>query len=157
MSDLTLKNFELTRDFFLKNIESMSAEMADIQPEGFNNNIRWHVGHVLVTAEYFMFGYPEKSKALPVDYIQLFNRGTSPADWKGEVPSLQELTTQLKDQLERIKEIPAERFQDQLKQPFFGLNTVGELAVFANYHETYHSGQLHAMKKVIANQTVKQA
>jgi uncharacterized damage-inducible protein DinB len=157
VSELTLKNFELTRDFFLKNVEGMSAEMADIQPEGFNNNIRWHVGHVLVTAEYFMFGYPEKSTVLPANYIGLFNRGTSPADWEGEVPTLQELTAQLKDQLDRIKQIPAERFQDQLKQPFFGLNTVAELAVFSNYHETYHSGQINAMKKVIKKQAVKQS
>jgi hypothetical protein len=39
MSELTVKNFELTRGFVLKNIEGMNAEMADIQPEGFNNNI----------------------------------------------------------------------------------------------------------------------
>jgi hypothetical protein len=104
-----------------------------------------------------MFGYPEKSTVLPINYIELFNRGTSPADWKGEVPTLEELTTQLKDQLTRIKEIPDAYFEEKLKQPFFDLHTVGELALFSNFHENYHLGQIHAMKKVIENQTVKQS
>ncbi|MBY6037670.1 DinB family protein [Fictibacillus nanhaiensis] len=156
MSELTFKNFELSRSFFMKHVESMDAEMADIQPEGFKNNILWNIGHVLTTAEYFMFGYPQKSASIPMNYLELFNKGTSPADWKSEVPTLAELTSQLKDQLNRVKEIPEERLQEKLERPFFDFTTYGELVNFAAFHETYHLGQMHAMKKVIENsQTAK--
>ncbi|MFG6496408.1 DinB family protein [Fictibacillus sp. UD] len=156
MSTLTIQNFELSRAFFLNHLEAMNAELADVQPVGFNNNIRWHAGHVLTTAEYFMFDFPKKSSNLPKHYIELFNRGTSPADWKGEVPTLKELQQQLSDQLVRIKEIPEERLQEKLEKEIFNFKTFGELVNFTVFHETYHLGQMHAIKRVIENQSVKQ-
>jgi uncharacterized damage-inducible protein DinB len=156
MSELTFKSFELSRSFFLKHLGELDAKTAEIQPEGFNNNILWHVGHVLITSEYFMFGFPEKSTNLPTNYLELFNRGTSPADWKGEVPTLSELTTQLKDQLTRIKQIPEERLQEKLEKQVFDFQTFGELVNFTVFHETYHLGQIHAMKRVTEKPSVVQ-
>jgi uncharacterized damage-inducible protein DinB len=156
MSKLTFQNFEISRSFFLKNVEGMDEKIANIQPEGFKNNILWHVGHVLLTAEYFMFGFPEKSTHLPMNYVELFNRGTSPADWNGEVPTIAELTDQLKDQMARIKELPEERLQEKLEKQFFDFKTFGELFNFAVFHETYHLGQIHAMKRVVEKTSVIQ-
>ena len=51
MSELLFKQFELTRGSFLKTIEGITAEQASVQPEGFNNNIHWHIGHVLTVTE----------------------------------------------------------------------------------------------------------
>ena len=33
-------------------------------------------------------------------------------------------------------------------KPKIGCSTVGELAGFTFYHETYHFGQIHAMKRL---------
>src|SRR3954471_3773993 len=110
MSELLFKNMELTRSFFIKNVEAIEEGLVEVQPEGFNNTIHWHVGHVLTVAEQFMFGFPKKSTNLPANYMELFATGTKPADWNGEVPSIQELAEQLKEQLQRIKEIPGEGF-----------------------------------------------
>ncbi|MET3729489.1 putative damage-inducible protein DinB [Fictibacillus halophilus] len=156
MNQLTFQNFELARSIFLKQVDGIDTSAADIQPDGFNNNIRWHIGHVLTTAEYFMFGFPEHSSNLPKQYVELFNRGTSPADWKGEVPTLKELKQQLEEQLVRIKAIPAERLNEKLEKPVFNLTTFGELVNFTVFHETNHLGQMHAIKRVIENQTAKQ-
>jgi uncharacterized damage-inducible protein DinB len=149
MSELVFKNFELTRNFFLKNVEAYNDAIVDVQPEGFNNTIHWHVGHVLTVAEQFMFGFPNKSTSFPANYMELFATRTKPADWQGDVPSVQELTTQLREQLNRIKEIPAEALLERLKQPFLGCETFGELTNFAIFHEANHLGQIHAMKRVI--------
>ncbi len=51
-----LKQFEITRGALLKFMETLDDKTADTQPEGFNNTIRWHIGHVLTAAEVFMFG-----------------------------------------------------------------------------------------------------
>ena len=157
MNQLTIQNFELARSIFLKQLDGMDEAAADIQPHGFNNNIRWHIGHVLTTAEYFMFGFPKHSANLPTRYVELFNRGTSPADWKGEVPTLKELKQQLEEQLARVKEMPEERLFEKLEKPVFNLNTFGELVNFTVFHETNHFGQMHAIKRIIENQTAKQA
>jgi uncharacterized damage-inducible protein DinB len=149
MSELLFKSFEVTRRYFVKNVEMLDEGLVDVQPEGFNNTIHWHVGHILTVAEQFMFGFPKKSTNLPANYIELFATGTKPADWHGDVPSVQELTAQLKEQIKRIKEIPEGSFNERLKTPFLGLETFGELANFAIFHESLHLGQMQAMKRVI--------
>ncbi|MRD38966.1 DinB family protein [Bacillus thuringiensis] len=42
-----LKQFEITRGALLKFMETLDDKTVDTQPEGFNNTIRWHIGHVL--------------------------------------------------------------------------------------------------------------
>lgn len=59
MSELLFKHFEVTRNFLLKNIDALDEAIVDVQPEGFNNTIHWHIGHVLTVAEQFMFGFPK--------------------------------------------------------------------------------------------------
>jgi len=148
LSELLIKQFELTKTKFLEEIEGIEDHVLDAQPAGFNNTIHWHIGHVLTTTEQFMFGYPHQSKNLPENYIGLFGYGTKPSDWSGEVPTLEELIQQLKEQLTRLKELPSERFDIKLEQPILGSNTVGELANLTLYHEAHHLGQIHAMKRI---------
>lgn len=149
MSELLFKQFEMTRGFFLRSIQTITQEQASYQPEGFNNTIHWHIGHVLTVAEQFMLGYPKKTSDLPANYIELFGNGTSPADWNGDVPSVEILTEQLKLQLGRLKEIPPDRLDEKLKRPFMGLETFGELANMALFHEANHLGQIQAMRRLI--------
>ncbi|MBS8266110.1 DinB family protein [Mesobacillus boroniphilus] len=149
MSELLFKQFELTRGLFLKNIEAITPEQASVQPEGFNNNIHWQIGHVLTVTEQFMMGFPKKSNHLPANYIELFGKGTRPSEWTGDVSSAEVLSDQLKAQLGRIKEVPASMLDEKLKKPFLGLETFGELANMALFHEAYHLGQIHAMKKLV--------
>lgn len=149
MSELLFKQFELTRGNFLKNIEAITPEQASVQPEGFNNNIHWHIGHVLTVTEQFMMGFPKKSNHLPVNYIELFGKDTRPSEWTEDVPSTDVLKEQLKMQLGRIKEVPASMLEEKLKKPFLGLETFGELANMALFHEAYHLGQIHAMRKIV--------
>ncbi|MEH7437982.1 DinB family protein [Neobacillus drentensis] len=155
MSELLFKGYEVARRYFVKTVESLDESMVDVQPEGFNNTLHWHVGHVLTVAEQFMFGFPKKSAHLPANYVELFGNGTKPADWQGEVPSVKVLVEQLKEQLGRIKEIPVESFDAKLKTPFLGQETFGELTSFAIFHESQHLGQIQAMKRVIKAVLVK--
>lgn len=149
MNHLLFKQFELTRAYFIKTAESVSKDIANVQPAGFNNTLHWHIGHVLTLVEQIMFGYPHKSAHLPANYIELFGSGTKPADWKDDVPAVDELIRQLKDQLVRIHQIPAERLNERLEKPIMGLETFGELACLAILDEATHMGQMKAMKRII--------
>lgn len=155
MSELLFKNMEVTRSYFLKNVQAVEEGLVDVQPEGFNNTIHWHVGHVLTVAEQLTFGFPKNSSNLPANYMELFATGTKPADWHGEVPSVSELAVQLTDQLKRMKEIQVASLSEKLKTPFLGCETFGELVSFSLFHESMHLGQIHAMKRVIEVSQVK--
>lgn len=143
------KQFETTRNALIKKAESISNELVNVQPNGFNNTIHWHIGHVLTVTEQFVFGFPHQTKILPENYIDLFGNGSKPSDWKTGVPEADELIIQLKDQLSRILEIPEDRLQVELKKPFMGCETYGELAGFSLMHEANHIGQMHAMKRML--------
>ncbi|WP_040205673.1 DinB family protein [Neobacillus jeddahensis] len=149
MSQLLSKSFALTRKSFVKKVSTLEEGILDIQPEGFNNTIHWHIGHVLTVTEQLLFGFPKKSTNLPANYLEFFATGTKPADWQGEIPSVQELVIQLRDQLDRINQIPGERFSEKLKTTFLGQETFGELANFSNFHEALHLGQIQSMDRVI--------
>ncbi|MGG5254714.1 DinB family protein [Neobacillus sp. SM06] len=150
MSELLVKQFTLTRNHFIKRVDGLNRTIVDVQPKGFNNTIHWMIGHVLTVAEQFMFGFPKNSTHLPESYVQLFGNGTKPGDWSSDdVPSVEVLVEQLKDQLNRIKEIPADRYNAALKKPILGFETVGELANMAVFHEANHLGQIQAMARII--------
>jgi uncharacterized damage-inducible protein DinB len=146
MGELIKKEFELLRTRLYPRVEEIADNVFDIQPEGFNNTIHWHVGHILTVTEGFLFA---ENGQLPAEYKELFAPKTKPSDWKGEVPSIATLVQELKKQHERINDIPNERFNELLPEPKLGCTTVGELAGFTFYHETYHFGQIHAMKRLI--------
>lgn len=149
MNQLMFKQFEMTRGWFIEVAESVPKRIASVQPEGFNNTIHWHIGHVLTASEQLMFGFHHKKFHLPADYKELFERGTYPADWRGDVPPVDELITQLKDQWDRLQQIPAEQLNETLEEPFVGLETFGELAGFAIVHEAIHIGKIQEMERVI--------
>jgi len=149
MSQYLLKQFELLKVRFLGDLEDVTDDIVTIKPGGFNNTILWHVGHVVTVNEQFMFGYPKKSTFLPEHYLNLFAKGTSPADWNGEIPSLKDLVNQFTVQVSRIQQIPVERFNERLKQPFLGLESFGDITNLALFHIAYHLGQIHAMKLML--------
>ena len=67
---------------------------------------------------------------------------------ENRIPSLEVLTTQLKEQAKRINEMPA-AFENKLPEPALGLETVGELYGMMLYHEADHIGQMKAMERII--------
>ncbi len=155
MTELVFKQFEMTRGWFIKVAESIPQEIANIQPDIFNNNIHWHIGHVLTACEQLIFDFPEKTNNLPDNYVALFETGTKPTDWNGDIPDVNTLIAQLKDQLQRLKQIPPGQLQERIEKPFFGLETFGELAGFINVHEAVHIGKIEEMKRVIEFQAFK--
>lgn len=149
MSNLIISQFSITHNAFMNEIKDLDEKQLDIQPDGFNNTIHWHIGHVLTANEQFLFGFPDNTEHLPERYKDLFGYGSKPADWPDDVPSVDELADQLTSQLERIKQIPAEKFEEKLPEPVLGAQTYGELAAVAAFHEGNHTGRVNAMKKVL--------
>ena len=56
MSELVKSQFELGRAGLLKDIEGLAKEQFDVQLEGLPNTIHWQLGHILTSAEGFLFG-----------------------------------------------------------------------------------------------------
>lgn len=146
MSELIKQQFTRTRTTLAKALEGVSPETFEMIPEGFNNNIHWQVGHILTTGALFMFYGQEK---LPARYNELFGSGTKPADWTGDVPSVDTLLDQINEQLTQINEVDVTTFDTRIEKPFIGNETLGELAAMGAFHEALHVGQVQILKRLI--------
>ncbi|WP_349408952.1 DinB family protein [Pseudalkalibacillus sp. SCS-8] len=148
--NLIFNQFEMGRKFLMMGAEHITEENADIIPEGFPNNLRWQLGHILVSVEYLVFHQAGEKMNLPEGYAEMFSRGTSPKDWTTEPPKVDVLKAQLSEQMGRVRATFDGRLDEKLPEPFkggpFEFHTVGEMLLFALFHESEHIGCIKGLK-----------
>ncbi|WP_248924260.1 DinB family protein [Paenibacillus hamazuiensis] len=151
MAKSIISTGKVLRQIVIGQLQGVSEDRFDIQPKGFNNTIRWNVGHMVYWMDkYFSlcFGF---SSAVPPQYEALFGSGTKPADWTVAPPSKDELTEMLMAQLSRLSELTPEMLDMNLQSPFimgpFQFTTSGELFNFALMHEAIHLGIISSRMK----------
>ncbi|MBO8170263.1 MAG: DinB family protein [Bacillaceae bacterium] len=150
------QQLEIVRGNTLNMLENTTEEQANVIPEGYRNNIRWNLGHILTIQEQLVFYMSGESLQIPEHYVSYFAKDTSPADWSAEPPSLDELKSELKKQTERIKSTFANRLDEEVPKPFrfrdkYEFKTVGELIAFTLYHEGMHQGLINGMLRLTKN------
>jgi uncharacterized damage-inducible protein DinB len=139
-----IRHMETVRGITEQTIKKIPEEISDIIPKGFNNNIRWNLGHIAFVQEKLVFGLLGEEMSIPKDYEQFFSAGTKPAEWEGTPPSLAEIAMILTEQKKRIKDFIIQgRLHEKLPTPFTNRGgitfyTVGETLLFSFYHEALH-------------------
>lgn len=151
MRKFLLNQLDVIRSVTLKSVESMFDEQADIQPEGFNNTIRWNLGHIYVVQERLAFHYAGFPVDVPQSYIEMFSNGTKPADWQGDPPLLAEICSRLAEQPGRIATLLGDRLAEPPVVPFRRfdgrLDTIGAIIGYSLYHEGLHNAAIALIKK----------
>lgn len=158
MSNALLSTAKSVRQMVIQQIQAISEELFDAQPDQFNNTIRWNVGHIAFTNEYFLsLGLPIEFN-LPDNYAQLFNTGTKPSDWNDIPPTKEQLIQNLSSQLASFSDIPSSVFDQQMHPPIelgpLKFETFGEVFNFATVHETMHFATISCLLKVLQYQKV---
>ncbi|WP_019120040.1 DinB family protein [Brevibacillus massiliensis] len=156
MSQTILNTARTVRQITLNQIQAIPEELFDVQPQAFNNTIRWNVGHIIVSVEFFLsLGFPFSSD-LPESYKGFFNTGTKPADWTAAPPAKAELVQYLSKQLDQFSAVSPEMLDQPLKSPIqmgaLRFETVGEVFNFAFVHEAMHLSTISSLMKVIQSQ-----
>ncbi|OMF78778.1 DinB family protein [Paenibacillus glucanolyticus] len=159
MSGMIISTAKIVRQVVLQQVQTIPEELFDIQAAGFNNTIRWNVGHIIYWLDQYSilsFGFPSVGfpSVIPDSYVALFSSGTKPSDWTSAPPSKEELVEMLKAQLSRLSELPPELLEKELSTPYafgpFEFNTAGELFNFALIHESIHLGTISSQLKVVS-------
>ncbi|AYB44128.1 DinB family protein [Paenibacillus lautus] len=152
MSEMIISTAKFGRQVMLQQVQAIPEEQFDIQTAGFNNTIRWNVGHIIYWMDTYItlsFGSPS---AIPDSYALLFNSGTKPSEWKVAPPSKKELVEMLTAQLSRLSELNSDMLEEKLSTPYvmgpFQFSTAGELFNFALLHEAIHLGTISSLLKV---------
>jgi len=153
MSQSVIHTSKVLRQVVIGQVQAISEEQLDVQPKGFNNTIRWNVGHLVYWLDKYStlcFDYPS---SIPDQYEALFNTGTKPSSWTIAPPSKEELLQLLTMQLSRLSELTPEMLNAPLKSPYvmgpFQFDTAGELFNFALVHEGIHLGTVSSQLKAM--------
>ncbi|MBO9674244.1 MAG: DinB family protein [Sphingobacteriaceae bacterium] len=143
-----------TRKAFIRLIDGLTIEQLNKIPDGYNNNIIWNFGHIVVSTQtlcYFRTGiWPDASA---VKFNEFYKKDTKPTYTvtKAEVAELKAIA------LKSIETIEADYIKGIFMNitPFltatYGvqLNSIEEVLITTVGHDNVHYGYANAMKKYV--------
>lgn len=116
----------------------------------FSNTIHWQFGHVLTIFESALAVAGKENIDLNI-YRPLFGNGSSPDEWKDEVPSIERILEGLQTLPERARNLTEDDLAIELKQPIVGCNNLEELLVLNAIHIPLHAGKIEEMSRILKN------
>lgn len=145
----SVKEFRKLRDETVTFAESVDADKLDLIPEGFNNSIRWNLGHLLAGWDHGIFPKLGDSWRIPTHYHHMFPRGTSPRDWREAPPSLKEIIKLLKEQKEQITDELPSHLDYPIAEPFLHMKIMADMLEFHLEEEQRHLKAMYAIAEAL--------
>lgn len=147
--EVLFNQLEGFREGTIHAIDGITEEMADLIPTGFNNNIRWNLGHIFIDQYLWIEHLTKEPISLPDGYRDRFAYGTSPSSWTSRPPSINELREQLSQQPARIKELYAERLEEEFPPTELGMHTIAQVLVRTIFHEGLHIAAIQNIRRFV--------
>lgn len=141
-----------TRRNFLNLIDSLSVEQLNKIPAGFNNNIAWNFGHIVVTQQLLCYTLAGAAPRIDQSLIDKYRKGTKPESFidSDEIELLKKFSIPLIDELE--KDIKTNMFDNYKPYPTsYGveLSSIEDAVNFFPVHEAMHYGVALTIKKLV--------
>ncbi len=142
------------RETILSTISDLSIEKLNEIPQGFNNNIVWNFGNVLVSQQGVLYRRTGLDVTIEEKYFQLYKAGTKP-EQKISADEFKTLQDLFKEQTKfMVEDFKAEKFKDynawQHKTTGIEIDTVDTAIQFLTFHESLHLGYIMALKKAVS-------
>jgi hypothetical protein len=147
---LSIEYTQKSRENFIALLDAFPLQALNRIPEGFNNNLIWNFGHVIVTQQLLCYKLSGLEMQVSDEQVQVYRKGSKPerAVSDNEVQELKRLGLMTIDQLRR--DLEKDVFQDFHEYTTsFGvtLSSIEEAIHFNSMHETLHLGYAMAMRK----------
>ena len=133
--------------------KNLSIEQMNLVPEGFNNNILWNFGHIIVVQQGLCYGLAGLPQNVDRDLVGLFKKGSKPETFitADTFETLKSLSVSLIDTFE--KDIENGIFPT-VYHPFMTLlgveiDSLEKAITFNAYHEGVHYGYSMSLKKAV--------
>ncbi|MBY0122757.1 DinB family protein [Bacillus sp. S/N-304-OC-R1] len=153
--EVLFKQLESYRNGVLGSVKDVTEEEAEIIPKGFNNNIRWNLGHIFLDQYLWIQAITKEKTPVPDHYNTWFGFGTSPANFTAETPSLEELRDALKNQPSQIKEAYGQQLEVEYHPTEMGMQTIEQVLIRTIFHEGMHLQTILDIKKLIKSDAEK--
>lgn len=139
------------RKTIAKTVKSLTLEQLNKIPEGCNNNIAWHLGHIAVSTELLCYIRSEAKPEQVVPLQEKYRNGTRPESWIAQT-EIDELLSRLFTSLEAIESDYAKGVFAQIR-PYathtFGIemNSIEMVFQACSHHDVLHAGQISMMRR----------
>lgn len=147
---------KITRRNQLAAIKDLTLEQLNIIPQGFNNNLMWNLGHVIVTQQLLCYKLSGNALNLDEDFVQKFAKGTlpSPNFEHSDLEKIKKYAKSLPDLLESDYNAGLfKKFDNYPTSYGYELNSIEDAITFNNVHEGLHLGYLMALKRAVLSLT----
>lgn len=141
-----------TRDNLLRAVENLNEEALNHIPEHFNNNLIWHLGHLVVTHQLLCYKMASLPCSVSDDLIDRYRKGTRPESLieSPEIDQIKELLHTLPQTM--IADYIEGKFSEY--EPYgtsYGvrLTSIEKAMAFNNVHEGMHLGYVMSMRKSV--------
>lgn len=145
----SFKQLETYRKELLGAVEKVTDEQAEIIPDGFNNNIRWNLGHLYLDQFLWIEALTKVASPTSKQFNQWFGFGTTPANFTDETPSFHELKELLNAQPQEI----LEKYRNELEKEYppidMGMHTIEQVLIRTIFHEGMHLQAINDLKRFI--------
>ncbi len=146
-------NFEflrISRQNTLDLVSTLTDDQVNQIPDGFNNNMVWNLGHLVVTQQLLNYGLASVPFIIDQSLIDKYRKGTKPEGLidSDEINRLKELMLTCVDQLELDYQKGIFKSFKTYPTSFKAtLTSIEDAISFNNIHEGLHLGYMMAMKR----------
>jgi len=141
----------------MRMMEGLTIEQLNEIPTGFNNNIAWNFGHMVVSFQMIVNMRAGKELKIDKEYITKYQRGSKPETFIGweEIDFLKSEAIRLIEELEqewnKAEFTSYQSFTTSLGVP---INTCEDAVHYAATHDMLHIGYSWALKRLVLNKSL---
>lgn len=141
-----------SRKIIAQFLDNYSLEQLNKVPHGFNNNLIWNIGHIVVVQQMLVYNLSGLPMMVSQEMVDLYKRGTKPEHQvtQAEVDVIRGLLTSTIDQSEKdFADGIFKSYSEFTTMTGFNLKSAEEAMAFNYYHEGVHTGVMMSIRKFI--------
>jgi hypothetical protein len=147
-----IENISKARTWLLEQIKDLSTDQLNQVPPGFNNNIIWNLGHMVVAQQGLCYARAGLKPVLEENFMGAYKPGTKPSGLVSET-AINEIRLLLQSTLHQldldVQENIFSGYTAFTTRYGAAINNIDDAIQFVMYHEGLHSGIVLSLLKII--------
>jgi hypothetical protein len=147
-----IKTWKTSRRIYSDYFDRYDLEQLNKVPTGFNNNLIWNIGHIIVAQQSLIYRLSSLPMSVSTELFDTYKPGTKPVSEtsRTEADELKGLLMSLVDQTESdLSSGLFKTFTERQTATGFLLTTLEDSLHFNNYHEGLHLGYMMSLRKFV--------
>ena len=144
MTEHVFKYIKRNRELFLQLVNSLNIEQLNKIPDGFNNNIVWNFGHIVVSTQSLCYVRPEVKPDIDIPFRAKYQKGSKPESFitQQEIDTLKQQLLSTIDSIENdVKNNVFEKITPYSTATYgYEMTTIGEILTCTLAHDSMHYG-----------------